>query len=412
MLKDLVIVVAGSTVDAADARVLASEIERQGLRAWFLEDSTKVGDSRLEAIDNAVQEAGAMILVRTGGADYEPWSAIQQKAFQIKNRFGDEFGIFVLPKGPTILEPTLLARSVLLPQDLEPKSVAAICARFIKGGPPESPSGNAIGAHGAPLLGSGIWTQANAFAHTYPAYAEIVLNMAALNEYEAANAFYWKILYFSGYREHWDRRLQLTELLIDLSKRNRDDLNVGMLLLKGLSYAFIERKQPHLAFHAIHLAHRIFQKCGNRRGQALCWDYVGEVYSSLGEQTKAVRAYDRAIQGLRGLARDHVILRKRFLLASNADLHAKQRETELKVLQREFASVCNFRKGLASIELARGLVARGGFQEAENEAQEAASFFRDTAGMPRYLAKAEVVLAQIRAGNTGSINDLIAKDGI
>lgn len=396
MLKDLIIVVAGSTVDVADSRVLAAEIERQGLRAWFREDSTKVGDSRLEAIDNAIQEAGAMILVRTGGADYEPWSAIQQKAFQIKNRFGDAFRVFVLPRGPAILEPTLLACSKLLPQDLEAKAAAAICARIIRGGLTAFPSGNGTVPGAVPLLAPEIWTHAHAFTHTYPQYADSVHVLATLGEYDHANALYWKILYFSGYREQWDRRLQLTQLLIDLGKRNRDPLNVGMLFLKGLSYAYIEKKQPHLAFRFIRLAHQLFQQCGNRRGQALCWDYVGDVYSHMAEQTKAFRAYDRALKGLQGLERDELILKKRFLLASNDDLHSKQRETELRVLQDEFDSLCSYRKGLVSVELARGLVVRGGFREAVAEAQEAVSFFRDKTGMPRYLAKAERLMIQLR----------------
>lgn len=411
MLKNLVIVVAGSTADIADARILAAEIERQGLRAWFLEDSARVGDSLLEAIENALHEAGAMVLVRTGGADYEPWSKIQQKAFQIKNRFADAFRIFVLPRGPAILEPTLLACSVLLPQDLEPKAAATFCVRSITDGLPASPSGGAIASNAVPLLASGIWTHANTFIHTYSQYADTVLSLARLDEYEAAAALYWKILYFSGYREQWHRRLELTEPLIALSKRNRDPLNAGMLLLKGLSYMFIETGRPRLAFRSIRAAHRLFQQCGNRRGQALCWDYVGEAYLQLADHAKAARAYDRAIEGLRGLERDQVILKKRFLLAANEDLRSKHREAELRVLHGEFSSICNYRTGLVAIEMARGFLARGGFPEALNQAHEAVLFFRDRTGMPRNLAKADEVLAQVRGRDARGISDSVTKEG-
>lgn len=400
MPRDLIIVVAGSEIDIPDARILSKEIERQGLSTWFLEDSTKVGDSLLVAIESAVQQAAALILVRTGGADYEPWAALQQKAFQIASRFDNAFRILILPRGRLILAPSLLSQSILLLPDLDPRNAATFCVKTLKGGldkgAPEILSHNDISPNAAPLIAPGIWTQAKLFEHTYPKYAETVCSLAMLDEYEAANAMYWKILYHSGYREYWKQRFNLTNSLIDLSKRNRDLYNTGMLLLKGHAYSFIENSQFRPAVNSIRAAHRFFVDCRSDRGQALCWDYLGELYLRLGDQSRALRAYDRAISELRGLERDQIDLKKRFIFAVNDHLLSRNRETELNRLQDEFAAICSYRTGLVAIESARGLEARGAFPEALVEAQAAVSFFRDKVGMPRNLAKATRLIASLK----------------
>jgi len=218
-MRTRVVIVPAASEDIEYSQILEKRLIFLGFQTWSLETQTKIGESILGNIDKALRDAIALILIRSKASIQSQWSLIQQRAFQSQIRFSGALKLIVVPRTRILLAPSLLSQAVVLEPQSDPYLAALACASIISNNPssssfqllshPDSP--NAL------IYNPEAYTQVNPLESKFEKYVNVIMSLSSLKEYEPANELYWKILYYTGYRELWETRLTLSNRLLRLS---------------------------------------------------------------------------------------------------------------------------------------------------------------------------------------------------
>jgi hypothetical protein len=395
-LRDTVLVVPGSATDEQFARQLVHHIDTLGLRAWSLQTHVDVGRSLIAALNQAIEDAAALVLIRSPAKQQDPWALLQQHAYQASARLSGPQTIIVFRRARAPIPVTLRTQALVLNGDVSPEDAARTCFTILTSTlavgsyrperPPDSP--------GAPLLRPGAWTQVPDFSASFATYIAIIGSLADLKEYEHALDLYWKVLYFSGYRELWGERLAVSSKLLRLARRSHDEKTEGLILARGIAYAYLSQNGHDSAQRLLKRAYRVFEHAKNHRGLGIVWSYLGDVFAAEGREAQALEAFGYGEAELEGLERRQVQLKATFYRLTQDESANGRRVDLLLRLRDQFAAIGDYREGLVDLEIARALD-RLGSPLGLDHAQRAVTLFRDTIAMPRNAVRAEAVLAQI-----------------
>lgn len=245
-------------------------------------------------------------------------------------------------------------------------------------------------------LAPGAWTRVQPLSQTYDKHVEAISLLLDIDEYEQAKHLYWKILYFTGYRERWDERALLSKHLLKLSIKNNDYKSTGLILSKGIAYALITQKRYAQAQLVLAQALKNFRQANAYQEEGVFFDYMADIYEETGQLQKALSCYDLAMERYTDIDKYRVYLKRLFLMTKYDDLKSRSRIVALTLLRDQFSAIKNYREALVDIELAITFYALKDAQEARYRAQQAFNFFNNTIMMPRNAAKAVEVLQIVK----------------
>jgi tetratricopeptide (TPR) repeat protein len=247
-----------------------------------------------------------------------------------------------------------------------------------------------------PLERAGAWSNIPDLSGKMASYLTAFNALQEVDEYEYAKLIYWKILYFTGYRELWDDRLLLSKNLYKLSIRNNDFITAGLILSRGVSYAYLSQQKFLQARAALKSAWRYFSDSGYPAGKASCWDYMADIYAEQGRYKESLLCYEESIKNASGLERDQVRLKRLFQEIKNDTQASQSKVIALRMVAEDFYQLRDYREGLVKMELARTLFQLGDRVESQFYAEDAYQFFDGKSFMPRNRIKAEHILKQFK----------------
>ncbi|GHV08663.1 hypothetical protein FACS189485_20420 [Spirochaetia bacterium] len=250
------------------------------------------------------------------------------------------------------------------------------------------------------VLPSGAWTHLNEIEKTYDIQFKNFINLTDEKEYDLASNIYWKILYYSGYRENWAERAVLSNKMLTLSEQVKDGKSSGLILAKGIAYSYMAREQYGHAEHILEQAHEYFLKKGTRQDMGVYYEYMGDIFNETSQCDKAIDFYKKARNRYEGLDQIKTQLKLSFLNAKYADINDIKQIDFLNDLLEQFKVMKNYREGLVAMEIARRFNALKETNRALFMAGQAYNFF-NVINMPRNTKKANDLLQNIRITGNG-----------
>jgi tetratricopeptide (TPR) repeat protein len=405
-VRNKIIVVNGSGKDKPYTARVVRRLKERGLLVWSLDNDVRVGNSRIEAIDTELRSAIALVLVCSSATSQDAWAVLQHHAFQTQVRLSSTLKLIVIPTDNAPIGPSLLAQAIVLKAGLEPETAADFCCTVLDANADLSSfqSIRPVDNRNSPLMKPGAWPLLQAVSASYEEYQAAIGSLINIRRhYEKAIDVYWDILYYSGYHEHWNERLALSQQIVNTSREVRDLRNTGLVLAKGVAYVYMNRGQLYEAIVTLEDAFLYFQEAGDIRGEAICWTYLADIYAFAGKLPEAELAYERAASNLKGLEQQDVKHKLSFMRAAHSDLKPLERIAALVAVRDGFAAFADYREGLADIQIARTLYEVGSNDEALFHTERAIKLFGDTIGMPRHATRARRLLETIqRNGHIGS----------
>jgi hypothetical protein len=241
---------------------------------------------------------------------------------------------------------------------------------------------------------SGAWTHLDYIEKTYNEQFKNFIELTNKKEHELAASIYWKILYYSGYRERWIERGELSKRMLDLSKQVKDDKLTGLILAKGMAYSCMAQEKYDDAQFFLEQAHKCFVKTHIKQDIGVYYEYMGDNFSEAAQPNKANDFYEKARYRYKDLDRLQVELKLLFLKAKYNDVNNSRQIEFLRILRNQFKAMANYREGLVGMEIARRLYDLKETEEAFYEAEQAYNFFSKI-NMPRNTKKANEFLQNI-----------------
>lgn len=396
-MSNMIVLVGETDTEKQFLIQLEASLRAYGAWTWSLLD-VEVGESQIQAINDALERATALILVRGSCGTHKLWSQIQVHGFQARVHLRSHLKIFVVLVAPVILEPSLASQAIILGPGLEVEAASRLCLAAMYASPstttfqafhtPDNPR--------SPVLHPGAWTLVPDLSQSFTKYAETIESLLDLREYEFARELYWKILYYSGYNEKWGPRIDLSRKLVDSGNRVGDSRNVAMVLAKGLAYVHVEQGRSSLAEPLLRSAFDLFGETEDRRGQAVCWDYLADLAVQDGQFQIAHHHFDKAIKLTVGLERHRLRLKQRLNYVTNIDRDRVWKIASLDELYREFEFIYDYRAPLVNLKRAELLAEHGGIADALRIARDSLVELKDVIGMPRNAAKADKLIESLQ----------------
>lgn len=239
------------------------------------------------------------------------------------------------------------------------------------------------------------WAEVRDLRNTYLSRVVSILLGLGKGEYDQSLKEYWDILYFSGFDEQWRWRLELSNKLYEVALLRRQKRDAAWILLKGISYPFIEFGLFGLGEATLLEALRLFPK-SDRRGRGLCFRYLADLHGNAGDLEGALKMADDASLLLQGADLEEITLEKDFAKARAASLLSPSRHESMEALEVGLGKIESPRHGLVTLEMAKGLLARGMTDEALAACQRATVFFTQKIHMPRNARKAQALMEDIK----------------
>lgn len=386
------VVVVAADADRGFARIVRAELRCRQLDVWSLADDVMVGESRIAALDRAIDRAHALIYIQSHNAAGDSWVDQQLRAFRVRLKPDGDLKWIVVPRPEIVVEASRLAHAVVLPSWLDPLTAAKTCAAIIRRNDGistaryEPPADNA----NAPLISAGAWPLVADLGEAFEQSVNRIVAPASFAGYEELAGIYWQNLHYSGYRGRWEERIVASAHLNRLARNARDYTGQGLILAKGIAYAQLTRGQFCQAKRTLTAASRAFDRARDCRGIGICHSYLGDISARAGEIASALRHYETARRSLRGLEQYEVQLKGR-MVATLEDADGTGNLAVLQELREAFAEVQNYRAGVLDVAIARALALRGEYNEALAHVAAAVRLFRDTIVMPRNAAPAIAV---------------------
>ncbi len=241
------------------------------------------------------------------------------------------------------------------------------------------------------------WTRCREIALNYDNLKKQFSLLTRSGEYGQSKELYWQILYFTGTREFWNDRIELSKEMLKLSIKEKDYKTSGLIWAKGVAYHQINTRNFSDVKISLQNAYNCFIK-------AKAYPEIGVVYeysAALNEETRqvclAVDDYQKAMKKQSGMDKYKSYLKKRFVEEKNKDPKLLNRIIELAKLGENFSSIKSFREALVDIELAITLYLLKD-PEALSTIEKAYNLLHNEIQMPRNADKAKKVLFAIMEG--------------
>jgi hypothetical protein len=235
-VRDTFIVVSGSDRDDRYATALASRLEDLGFLAWLLARDVQIGTSTVGEIDRQLRRARGLIFCMTATITPDEWSQRQLRAFQAITSTSNNLLLIIVSQDRSLSAlPMAKSNAIVLPASMEPTRAAKMCATALRFAS-ESPGCDSAESPRSGAVSSGAWSLVPDLDATYTVYAANIQSLVGLREYDVANELYWHTLMYSGYRERWQERLEISHALLRLSISKGDHVVAGLILSKGIAY--------------------------------------------------------------------------------------------------------------------------------------------------------------------------------
>ncbi|MGY3347198.1 MULTISPECIES: hypothetical protein [unclassified Bradyrhizobium] len=395
MQTDPLIIIASAAAYGTMAQAIAARMRSLGLRVWSINDDVGIGDSKIKALDQKLQEAVAMVLLRASAKKADDWTDRQEFAFRARLTWAGDLKLFVVPQADGVIERSLQGHALVLPPWIDANQVAELAAAAVRFSPklssvrarlPDNPNG--------PLLSAGAWPLQSPETHFDQAIGRM-FSLNGVRYYDEISDLYWNSLHFSGYRGRWDIRLNVSEHLSRLAKSQMDSLNCGLILTKGIAYAHLTLGNHVKAFSALKSADLEFRDARHERGRGFCSSYFGDIEVQRGRISHALDCYKEAADALSGLEQYNVILKAKMVGLLHEDGGVPSRLRSLHRLKHEFREVHNYRAGIIDMAIAEMLGRSGDYSQALAHAASSVNLFRDVINMPRNTRRAEALYLAI-----------------
>lgn len=241
------------------------------------------------------------------------------------------------------------------------------------------------------------WVCLPSIGNRFQKYKQSIVLLSEIDEYEKAKALYWDVLFYTGYNELWSDRIGISKTIYDMSIANRDYVNAGLVLCRGVSYPLLELSRHDGAVKILKKSYNIFRKHHDGKGVASCLSRYAEILTRGKRIAKAGKCFKKAIAKSRsGSIEEYQIrLKQEFTLYEYSCSSVSRRLDFLYKIQEKFSAIKDFREGLVYVEIGKCYAQIGELSRAKRHLENAIIFFTHKIHMPRHVRTARFLLDKL-----------------